>query len=206
MFVSNTGLDLVLRSLVLGAGLIGALAIREYARAVAGRAVGDKTPVLAGRLRPDRRMIDPLGSVVFPLLASVSGAIAYAWAIPISYDVGHPGPRRRVLASGLAGSAANIVVAAVLVRVVPTSGSLTANIGGLFITANLSMAVMHLIPIPHLDGGRILATFLSPSGRARLVRLEPWSIGIAFGLMFFSRWIGNQPFIGLIRWIAQVIT
>ncbi len=208
-FSSNGGLDVVITAGVYLGTLLIALFIREFARARVGQAVGDHVPRMAGRLNPTvKSVVDPLGSVFFPLFAAVSNATSYAWAKPLSYDLGRPGPRRQVVLSSLAGPAANLLMAAIAARFLApiTQSVLAARFLGLFLLANLTMAVMHLLPIPPLDGSRILATFLSPSGRARFERFEPWGIATLFLLAFLGRGLlNNEPFESIITFVGRLI-
>lgn len=208
-FTANDGLDIVITAAVYLGALLIALLIREFARARVGQAVGDHVPRMAGRLSPTvRGIVDPLGSIFFPVFAAVSGAISYAWATPLSYELGKPGPKRQVILSSLAGPAANLVVAALAARLLSpiTQSVLAARLLGLFLLANVTMAVMHLLPIPPLDGSRILAVFLGPSGRARLERLESWGIAILFLLAFLGRgFLRNEPFQSIISAVRELI-
>ena len=189
-FVDNPGLDLVISSVVFVVMLSAGLVIREVARARVGAVVGDHIPTRAGRTQPSiRRIYDPLGSIFFPLFTSLLGSISYSWATPLPYDVGNPGPRKQVVASSLAGPAANLVFAAVagFLVDVPRDPNLFETLVAMFILANVSLAVMHLLPVPPLDGARILASFLSSQARASYQRVEPWGIAILFAIAFLGR-------------------
>lgn len=208
-FSSNEGLDIVITAVVYLGTLVIALYFREVARSRVAAATGDPIPRMAGRSSPTlRSLADPLGTVFFPLFTAVTGATSYAWAKPLSYDIGHPGERRPVLVGALAGPVTNLVLATLAARVLApmTQSVLAARVLGLFILANLTMAVMHLLPIPPLDGSRILATFLSPQGRASFQRLEPWGIAILFLIAFLGRAIlQNEPFVSIITSLGRLI-
>ena len=208
-FSSNSGIDTIITALVFLVAVSIALLIREYARAKVGSLVGDRVPRLAGRQNPSMQSIfDPVGSVFFPLFMAVTGGIGYSWAKPLSYEIGNPGQRRTVLFSALAGPAANVVTALLAIQVLAplTQSLLAARFLGLFIAANLAMAVMHLLPIPPLDGSRIVAVFLTNPARASYQRIEPWGVAILFGIGLVGQWFRNQPFAAIIREVGNLLS
>ena len=207
-FSSNAGIDVVVTALVYTGALLVALLIREAARARIGGSFGDRVPALAGRASPGREIFDPVGSYFFPLFMAAIGAISYGWATPLSYDHGNSGPPRRLFVSALSGPGSNLLVAALAARFLSplTQSILAARLLGLFVLANVTMAIMHLMPVPHLDGGRILMSFLTPQARASYLRIEPWSVGSLFGVGLLSSYVDNWPFTSIIRAVRQLIT
>ena len=149
------------------------LAIREYARARAAATLGDPTPRLWGRvtLRP-KAWFDPFGSGFLPALVALLWSVqafmmpgAYAKPAPIDTNYFRRQPRDVVLAS-LAGPAASLVLAIVgglLVRTGVSGEALLVLVT--FAFTNASLFVFHLLPIPGLDGGRLLALLLPPHAR-----------------------------------------
>lgn len=153
--------------------LFGGLAIREYARARVATTLGDPTPRLWGRvtLRP-KAWFDPFGSGFLPALVALLWSVqafmtpgAYAKPAPIDTNYFRRQPRDVVLAS-LAGPAASLVLAIVgglLVRTGVSGEALLVLVT--FAFTNASLFVFHLLPIPGLDGGRLLALLLPPHAR-----------------------------------------
>jgi Zn-dependent protease len=149
------------------------MTLREYARARAAAALGDPTPRLWGRitLRP-KPWFDPFGSgfigTMVALLWTVQAFMmpaAYAKPAPIDTNYLRRHPRDVVLVS-LAGPVASLALA-VLGGIV-----IRAGVGGqvglailTFVFTNVSLMVFHLLPIPGLDGGRLLALLLPPHAR-----------------------------------------
>ncbi|MDQ4107583.1 MAG: site-2 protease family protein [Actinomycetota bacterium] len=149
------------------------VALREFARARVATTLGDPTPRLWGRvtMRP-KAWFDPFGSGFLPALVALLWSVqafimpaAYAKPAPIdtSYFKRHP---RDVVVASLAGPVASLVLA--------IAGGLfvRAGIGGeallvltTFAYTNASLFVFHLLPIPGLDGGRLLALLLPPHAR-----------------------------------------
>ena len=167
-----TALGLRLAAYMLLSLFIG-MTLREYARARAAAALGDPTPRLWGRitLRP-KPWFDPFGSgfigAMVALLWTVQAFMmpaAYAKPAPIDTNYLRRHPRDVVLVS-LAGPVASLALA-VLGGIV-----IRAGVGGqvglailTFVFTNVSLMVFHLLPIPGLDGGRLLALLLPPHAR-----------------------------------------
>jgi Zn-dependent protease len=157
----------------MAASLFVGLAIREYARARASATLGDPTPRLWGRvtLRP-KAWFDPFGSGFLPALVALLWSVqafimpgAYAKPAPIDTNYLRRHPRDVVLAS-LAGPAASLVLAIVgglFVRTGVSGEALLVLVT--FAFTNASLFVFHLLPIPGLDGGRLLALLLPPHAR-----------------------------------------
>lgn len=140
--------------------------------------------------------VDPIGTVVLPLVAFTTGAPIIGWAKPVPVQRAHlKDPRRDFLYIAAAGPASNIVLAvcaAVVLRVLPVSPISVA--GGFEVPAwavaatifelNLLLAVFNMVPIPPLDGGNVLAGVL-PANLAsifdRVVR--PWGFVILYALL-----------------------
>jgi Zn-dependent protease len=159
-------------AIYLAASLVIAMSIREYARASAATRLGDPTPRLWGRLTLNpKAWFDPFGSGLLPGLILILWAAAssflpppVAYAKPAPIDPSYFRERTRdTVMTALAGPGANIAVAAaagILVRA-GVSGEIGLAVFALLFT-NLCLAVFHLLPIPGLDGARIVALFLPP--------------------------------------------
>lgn len=155
------------------ASLFVGLALREYARARAAVALGDPTPRLWGRVTVQpKAWFDPFGSGFLPVLVALLWSVqafilpgAYAKPAPIDANYFRRQPRDVVLAS-LAGPAASLVLAIVAGLVVRTGVSGEARLVLVtFAFTNASLLVFHLLPIPGLDGGRLVALLLPPHAR-----------------------------------------
>jgi Zn-dependent protease len=156
------------------ASLFVGMTVREYARARAAAALGDPTPRLWGRitLRP-KPWFDPFGSGFVPALIALLWSVgspmipaAYAKPAPIDPTYLRRYPRDVILAS-VAGPAASLAVAIVgglVVRTVSLQGEALLY-AVTFVFTNASLFVFHLLPIPGLDGGRLVAMLLPPHAR-----------------------------------------
>jgi len=158
-----------------------AITLHEAAHGFAAAAMGDDTARRLGRvsLNPLRH-IDPFGTVILPALLLAMGGILFGWAKPVPVDFRRLRPLRLgLIVVAAAGPAVNLLLAALavlgfwLVPLVPEPAQLWLfeNLrNALFI--NLLLAVFNMLPIPPLDGGRVLTGLLPPPLAWQLARLE----------------------------------
>jgi Zn-dependent protease len=160
-------------ALYMALSLFVGLALREFARARVAATLGDPTPRLWGRVtvRP-KAWFDGFGSGFLPVLVALLWSVqafimpaAYAKPAPIdtSYFRRHP---RDVVVASLAGPLASLALAiagGLVVRAGTTGEALL--VLTTFTLTNASLLVFHLLPIPGLDGGRLLALLLPPHAR-----------------------------------------
>lgn len=169
-----------------------ALIMPEAVRAFVARKCGDNSAYAAGRmtLNPVPH-IDPIGTVVLPLVSIFAGGILFGWAKPLPMDFRAFKTRNDFLKVFAAGPLANIVLAffwglvfkiATMMPensyVVPLAAMAQA---GIFISAGL--AVFNLLPIPPLDGGRIVTGLLPHRLSWQFSKIEPYGLFIVLGLM-----------------------
>lgn len=158
-----------------------AITLHEAAHGFAAQAMGDDTARRLGRvsLNPLRH-VDPFGTVILPLLLLAAGGILFGWAKPVPVDFTRLRPARLgLIVVAAAGPAINLALAALavlgfwLVPEVPEAfqGWLFASLRALM-EINLLLAVFNMLPIPPLDGGRVLTGLLPPRLGWRLARLE----------------------------------
>ncbi|HEV8564677.1 MAG TPA: site-2 protease family protein [Actinomycetota bacterium] len=153
-------------------GLLAGMIVREFARSFMATTLGDPTPRLWGRLSLNpKSWFEPFGSGLFPGLILALWAFGatfrpppFAYAKPAPVDPARwKNPRRDAIVISLAGPIANVAVAVVpgLLLRVGTSGEFRLFLFA-FLVSNLTLAVGHLLPIPGLDGARIVGVFLPP--------------------------------------------
>jgi Zn-dependent protease len=171
--VNFTSLSLRVAGYLAVSLLIGMMA-REYARAFVASRLGDPTPRLWGRLTLNpKSWFDPFGSGLLPGLIIVLWAAAgtflpppFAYAKPAPIDPNYFKRRTRdSVFSALAGPIANLVLAAIAglaLRGLGVGSLELLRVLEAFMFTNVCLAVFHLLPIPGLDGARIVALLLPP--------------------------------------------
>lgn len=175
--------------------LIFSVILHECAHGLAAERCGDPTARQAGRitLNPIPHL-DPIGSIFLPgimiLMSLVTGSgFIFGWAKPVPinpYNLNDP--KRDMIWVGLAGPATNFAVAlflALVFRLLAISASLGAVILFYGITINLILGFFNLIPIPPLDGSRILSGLLPEKYAYKLSRIEPFGFMILI-ILFIS--------------------
>ena len=177
--------------------LVVGMIAREYARAFVTARLGDPTPRLWGRLTLNpKQWFDPFGSGILPALILILWAsnsaflpppIAYAKPAALDPNYLRHRDRDEVIAS-LAGPVANLVLGLLgaLVRQIglPLEAVVAANA---FALTNISLFVFHLMPVPGLDGARILARFLPVRARTVYTNLDQYLVLFILVIVFLLR-------------------
>jgi len=187
--------------------VILAITLHEAAHGYVALRFGDLTAYAAGRvtLNPLRH-IDPVGTVALPLVLLaigklLGGGFLFGWAKPVPVNFGNlRSPKRDMLWVAAAGPGSNLVMAlgwALLVKLAltyPESNYAVplALMGAAGVYVNVILAVLNLLPLPPLDGGRVAVGLLPESLALPLARLEPLGMPILLGLIFILPLVGNQ--------------
>jgi Zn-dependent protease len=183
-------------SIILVPGLL-AITLHEVAHGWVADRLGDPTARLLGRLTLNPfKHLDPVGTLLLFF-------IGFGWARPVPVNPGNlPNPRRNMLWVALGGPTANLglaLVSALLLRVLgrmPTNGTGMSALAMLLepltlmvafsVYINLVLMIINLVPVPPLDGGRVLAGLLPERAAAAMARLEPFGFFVVIILFFFS--------------------
>lgn len=173
--------------------LIASLTFHEAAHAWTANQLGDPTARMLGRLSLNPAVhVDFIGTIVFPLIALLTGVPLIGWAKPVPVDMRNlRSPRRDFAIVALAGPISNLVLAgagALVFHAMFDPGSDRALEGAtwgfvLFVFVNVALAVFNMIPIPPLDGGNVLLGILPESMAVVVDRLRPWGFLLLYALM-----------------------
>lgn len=174
-----------------------AITLHEVAHGWAARALGDNTAAVQGRLSLNPiKHIDPIGTLLVPAICIAIGGFLFGWAKPVpvtARNLRHP--KRDMALVAAAGPLSNLVMAllwAVLLKVAVTQGAEEGLMLGLKLMAgagiviNLVLMALNLLPLPPLDGGRVLSGLLPSRLSWQLDRIEPYGFVILLALIFLG--------------------
>lgn len=182
--------------------LIMSVIIHEVSHGYAAKYLGDDTAEQAGRLTLNPlKHLDPIGSVLVPLLLIISKAgFIFGWAKPVPYNENNLRNKKwgTVIVAG-AGVFSNFCLAIIFSLLIRAAAPLGLpesfiSIAGLIVLVNLVLGVFNLIPVPPLDGSKILFALLPESARRAQIFLEQYSLVFLIIFIFF-----------LWRYVAPVI-
>jgi Zn-dependent protease len=163
--------------------LLYSVIAHEAAHGVVAYLFGDDTAKRAGRLTPNPLAhLDPVGTLMLFL-------VGFGWAKPVPVDYTRfRSFRPGLICVSLAGCVTNIVIAtaalALLRSSAPPAGSNMSTILIIIARINLILGALNLIPIPPLDGSKVLMGFLPREAQFQLARLEPYGFPILIILLF----------------------
>ena len=180
--------------------LIVSLTVHEAAHAWSADRLGDSTARMLGRLSLNPAVhVDPIGTILFPLIAMATNLPLIGWAKPVPVNPArlHPHWRQKFMWIAAAGPASNLVmallasIALAVVGPVEASGDFLASpIAARFeyllemaVYVNVLLALFNMVPVPPLDGGNVLAGMLTGPMADTFDRLRPYGFLILYGLM-----------------------
>jgi Zn-dependent protease len=209
-----SGTTLIQQIIIWALPILFAVTVHEAAHGYVANIFGDKTALLLGRLTLNPiKHVDILGTIVVPLACLAFGGFVFGWAKPVPVAWRNlRNPRRDMALVALAGPFANLLMAfiwAAIVKISLTFGgafdaSLFVKMGEAGITINLVLMLLNLIPIPPLDGSRVVSSMLPTRFAFFYDKIEPYGFIILIILIvtnILSKILG-QPLI----WLSQLIS
>lgn len=190
-------MELLIKIALFAPPVLLAITLHEVAHGWAARSLGDSTAASLGRLSLNPiKHIDPVGTLLVPaILFLLPGNFLFGWAKPVPVDMRQlHDPKRDMALVAAAGPASNFVMALLWALVIKfgygfesgSIGGILVAMGSVGIIINLLLMVLNLIPVPPLDGGRVLAGVLPDRWSYALARIEPYGLFIIFGLLAFG--------------------
>ncbi len=194
-----------------------AITLHEAAHGYVARHFGDMTAYQQGRISLNPlRHIDPIGTVLFPLLTLFLGGILFGWAKPVPVNFGalrHP--KKDMLWVAIAGPASNLAMALAWAFFYKIATLLSDNyfaeplarMAEWGIRINVVLMVLNMLPLPPLDGGRVAVSLLPFRQAFQLSKLEPYGmfILIFMALTPLLGWVLTPPVVGLTSLIEIIL-
>jgi Zn-dependent protease len=193
--------------------LVPAIVLHELAHGLVADRMGDTTPRLMGRLTLNpAKHADPFGTLILPGLLLLPylfgrGGPVFGYAKPMPVNTANlSNPDRQMVGIALAGPLTNILLAtvgALALRFLGTGTGAVTEFLLIWVSLNVILAVFNIMPIPPLDGSKVLALFLPPRAREVYRSWEPY--GALFMLVVFFLFPGaifaivDPVVVGLLR-------
>jgi len=176
--------------------LVIAIVFHEVAHGLVARRLGDPTAEQMGRLSLNPiRHVDPVGTVILPMILAISHAPIFGWAKPVPINYARlRNPRRDMVLVALAGPGMNLLLAiagaAILAATINLSGGDRDGVGGFlvksayaFVLINVFLGVFNLLPVPPFDGGHVVEGLLPPDLARKFHKIGRFSLVVLILLL-----------------------
>ncbi len=191
--------------------LFPSIVLHEYAHGWMANRLGDPTAKEHGRLTLNPlKHIDPVGTLLVPgillvLMAMGINHFVFGWAKPVPVNFGRlSNPKKDMIGVALAGPAVNIILALLASQVLRLDlASMARGFFELMVFFNLLLAVFNMIPIPPLDGSRVVMGLLPNRWAFLYSRLEPYGILIVAGLLYLG--LFDRLLLGIVKYLENLL-
>jgi len=211
--MGSMDINQILQGIAVGAiPVLYAVTLHEVAHGWAARLCGDRTAEMLGRLSLNPiKHIDPVGTILVPALLWTFGGVLFGWAKPVPVAFRNLNkPKRDMVIVALAGPLANLAMGvcwAAVYKLTFVTGLVTSMAGEWLISMarigiiiNTLLAAFNLLPIPPLDGGRVLRGLVGESFGYYLDRIEPFGLIILVVLLMSGwLWVLVGPLLGMVE-------
>ncbi len=186
--------DIIQTIAVYALPVLFAITLHEAAHAYAAKYFGDSTAYVAGRMSMNPlKHIDPLGTIVIPIVMYMTTGFVFGYAKPVPINFGAlRNPKKQMAWVALAGPAANFVMAFVwlialaLLQAAGVEEVYFLKVAQAGVLVNVLIFAFNLVPIPPLDGGRILTSLLPNKLAYKFARIEPYGFFIVLALVYLK--------------------
>ena len=187
----NRTTELLLTIVAYAIPVLFAISLHEAAHGYVARYFGDPTAAELGRLSPNPlRHIDPFGTVLLPLALYYTTGVPFGYAKPVPVDYNRlRNPKKQMAFVALAGPMSNFfmglgwLIFAYTLILTGAQGQFIHKMAQVGVTVNAAMFVFNLIPIPPLDGGRIVTGMLPVPLAIEFAKIERYSLFVFIGLI-----------------------
>ncbi|WP_428087541.1 site-2 protease family protein [Candidatus Thioglobus sp.] len=169
-----------------------AITVHEVAHGWVASLLGDHSARMMGRLTLNPiKHIDPVGTILVPAFLYFTAGFVFGWAkpVPVNFNALRS-PKKDMLWVAAAGPISNFLMALlwliIILIAINTNSQFLADMAQVGVQINLLLAVLNLLPLPPLDGGRVVSSLLPPKLSYQYDQLEPYGLFILLGLLFLG--------------------